>query len=200
MIIPAGVLVHRATRPLRGTVAVLFVSRVVVAGRVVDSLCACVSIQLTLSQESVDSTDPFARKCVDSTNASQESPKEVPGTVPVLFTCTVRVPVPVKRPGGSPGHTPALSTPFRGSPHASKTARLVQSNLAHARRAVPITCPPSQTVSHCSLYSSVITSHHVLSTPISDSISVCSCRSEHRSAAQLRSCEGWSCSPKDDLR
>ena len=101
MIIPAGVLVHRATRPLRGTVAVLFVSRVVVAGRVVDTLCGCVSIQLTLSQESVDSTDPFARKCVDSTNASQESPKEVPGTVPVLFTCTVRVPVPVKRPGGS---------------------------------------------------------------------------------------------------
>ena len=94
-------LVHRATRPLRGTVAVLFVSRVVVAGRVVDTLCGCVSIQLTLSQESVDSTDPFARKCVDSTNASQESPKEVPGTVPVLFTCTVRVPVPVKRPGGS---------------------------------------------------------------------------------------------------
>ena len=78
MIIPAGVLVHRATRPLRGTVAVLFVSRVVVAGRVVDTLCGCVSIQLTLSQESVDSTDPFARKCVDSTNASQESPKEVP--------------------------------------------------------------------------------------------------------------------------
>ena len=90
--------------------------------------------------------------------------------------------------------------PRLASVDASKTARLVQSNLAHARRAVPITCPPSQTVSHCALYSSVITSHHVLSTPISDSISVCSCRSEHRSAAQLRSCEGWSCSPKDDLR
>ena len=118
------------------------------------------------------------------------------GTVHVYSTGTR---IPVKRPGGS-RDTPALSTPFRGSPHASKTARLVQSNLAHARRAVPITCPPSQTVSHCSLYSSVITSHHVLSTPISDSISVCSCRSEHRSAAQLRSCEGWSCSPKDDLR
>jgi hypothetical protein len=105
-----------------------------------------------------------------------------------LFSCNGNVPAPLCLFTG-PG--------FRRD--ACESARSGQSNLAHAR-AVPITCPPPQAVSHCALYSSVITSHHVLSTPISVSIGGCGCRSEHRSAAQLRSCEGGSCSPKDDLR